>query len=79
MLEILCECVTEHGAKAEPDGEHAGSINTEVLVQVGEEFVKEDVVLVVPASPRIAFFFPGSICFGRVSVRCHKDGIFLGA
>ncbi len=79
VLEILCKGVTEHGAEAEPDGEHARCIDAEVLVQVGEEFVKEDVVLVVPASPWIFCFFPGSICFSRVSVRRDEDGVLLGA
>ena len=69
----------EHGAKAEPDREHARRIDAKVFVQVSQEFIEEDVVLVVPASPWIFCFFPGSICFGRVSVRSDEDGVLLGS
>ena len=78
MLECLGERVRVHGAEAEARGEHARGVDAEVLVQVGEEFVKEDAVLVVPASPWIFCFFPGSICFSRVSVRRDEDGVLLG-
>ena len=74
VLEILCERIAEHGAETEPDGEYARGVHAEVLVQVGEEFVEEEVVLVVAAPPRIFL----AVLVG-VAVRCHEDGVFLGA
>ena len=70
MLECLGERVRVHGAKTEARGEHARGVDAEVLVQVGEDFVEEQVVLVVTAAP-------GHVV--GVAVRCHEDGALLGA
>ena len=64
VLEYLGQRVGDHGTEAAARYEHARGIDAVVFFELGEEFVKEDVVLVIASAPGASV---------RIATRSDKD------